>query len=438
MMDSRRIITYCILLFTVILLSACAGKQGPAGVAGPAGPVGPEGPQGPAGKEGASGEKGPAGPSGAEYIGSQICAGCHTDIAETFSKTGHAWSQAKVVDGALTAYPYSNISDPPAGYTWNDVSYVIGGYNWKALFVDKNGYIITDAPGKSGSADYLNQRNLPNTRLNKAAGWVSFKPGVEKLPDTCGECHSTGYSTFSSNVHQDDLPGIVGTWKEPGVQCEACHGPGSLHASNPQGIRMLIDRSSQVCLDCHSRDNKLVISNGLIDHAESYGDLPAGKHTTLACVDCHDPHMGVIQLQVAKQPTTRATCQDCHWQQAKYQKNPIHMVMRLACVECHMPYMIMSAIGDPATFQGDIRTHRMVIDPTQIEQFTTVISENGTPTLQALPQIGLNFACRHCHGGGLGSPKTNEQLLEGIKDYHNVPVTTAIPPTPEPTATSAP
>ena len=432
-MKSRWIIPCCVLLFMVVLLSACAGKQGSAGVAGPAGPVGPEGPQGPAGKEGAAGPQGPAGPSGAAYVGAQICSGCHPEISAAVNKTGHPWNQVKVIDGNSPAYPFTGISVPPAGYTWNDISYVIGGYNWKALFVDKNGYIITDAPGKSGSADYLNQWNFTNVRLDKDAGWVSYKSGVEKLPNDCGECHSTGFSNLPTGSHQDDLPGIVGTWNEPGVQCEACHGPGSLHVSNPQGIRMLVDRSSQACLNCHVRDSEMIITNGLIDHREAFGDLPAGKHTTLACVDCHEPHVGVVQLRQAKQSTTQAVCAECHWQEASYQKNPLHAVMQLACIECHMPRMISIAASDPTNFLGDIRTHRMVIDAGQIEQFITVTAADGTQIQQALPQIGLNFACRHCHGGGLGGPKTDEQLLQGAENYHVRPEPTQVLPTLEPT-----
>ena len=446
-MKSRWILIFSMLLLSVLLLTACASKQGPAGIAGPAGPVGPEGPQGPPGKNAEASAQtqvqAPAAPIGAEYVGSQTCSGCHQDIAETFKNTGHPWNQTKIVDGNPPAYPFTKIEEPPTGYTWADISYVIGGYNWKAIFVDKNGYIITDAPGKSGSADYLNQWNLASSLLKKPAGWASYQPGVANLPNDCGVCHSTGYSTFASTAHQDDLPGIIGTWNEPGVQCEACHGPGSLHASNPQGIRMLIDRSSQLCLNCHNRDSALTITNGFIDHSASYGDLPAGKHTALACIDCHNPHQGVVELRQANQPTTMNPCINCHYKEARNQKNPTHLGMQLACTECHMPRPILNAVGDPAKFIGDVRTHRMVIDPTQIEQFITVTAPDGTDIQQALPQIGLNFACRHCHGSGLGLPKTDEELMNLAKDYHNPPEPTPVPPTPvpptpEPTATASP
>jgi predicted methyltransferase len=82
--------------------------------------------------------------------------------------------------------------------------------------------------------------------------------------------------------------------------------------------------------------------------------------------------------------------------------------------------MVVSAWGDPDTYTGDIRTHLMSIDPYQIEQF----NEDGT---QALSQIGLNFACRHCHGSGIGSEKTDEELIQAAVDYHARPTPTETP-----------
>ncbi len=71
-----------------------------------------------------------------------------------------------------------------------------------------------------------------------------------------------------------------------------------------------------------------------------------------------------------------------------------------------------SAVGNPAIFTGDIRTHMMAIDPTQIEQFT----EDGTVSLS---QIGLNFACRNCHvEEGEASELTDEELIDVAFDYH--------------------
>ena len=65
------------------------------------------------------------------------------------------------MDGKAPTYPFTKIEKLPEGYTWNDISYVIGGY-WKARFMDKKGYIITDKPGATVSdTKYLNQWNFP-------------------------------------------------------------------------------------------------------------------------------------------------------------------------------------------------------------------------------------------------------------------------------------
>jgi hypothetical protein len=404
-----------ILILMTILVAACAGPQGPAGLVGPAGPAGPEGPQGPEGPAGPSGPAGPAGPTGAKYIGSTVCAGCHKDIYDTYAKSGHAWDFNPVVNGESPRYPFTAVKELPAGYTWDDISYVIGGYNWKALFVDKQGYLITDAPGKSGDATYLNQWNLANSNLDKLAAWVGYKAGVAKVPVDCGACHTTGYSNFPADQHQDSLPGIVGIWAAPGVGCEACHGPGSLHAANPQGVVMRIDRDAEMCVACHNRNpsGPVEIQAGLILHQDQYQDLAQSKHLALDCVTCHDPHQGVVQAERLGGQATQAQCESCHWQEAKYQKSP--EMAGVKCVDCHMPHLIKNAWGDSAAFSGDVRTHEMAIDPTQISQ----VNQDGTTSK---PQLSLDSACKSCHHtGSIFSARTDGELIQMATDYHAKP-----------------
>jgi hypothetical protein len=199
------------------------------------------------------------------------------------------------------------------------------------------------------------------------------------------------------------------------VQCEECHGPGSLHIQNPGVVALRIDRDAEACESCHQPEAKLEVVDGLISHQDTYGHLPSGKHEVIDCVVCHNPHSGVVQHQQANVPTTQKACKDCHYQQAAYQKNPSHTSLGLACVQCHMPNLIVGAWGDPAKFSGDLPTHRMAIDPTQISQ----IDEAG----DLISQITLDTACRHCHGAGLGSEKTDEELLQAAANYHTPPAT---------------
>jgi hypothetical protein len=398
-------------LATALLIAGCAGPAGPAGPVGPAGPAGPIGPQGPAG---AQSEAAPISPAAtADYIGDQVCAGCHPDVYKTYINSGHPWITNKVVDGNPPVYPYTKIDQLPQGYTWNDIQYIIGGYHWKALFVDKQGYIITDAPGQSGHTDYKNQLNLANDTLGKDQGWVGYSAGQEKLPVTCGACHSTGYTAAGS---QEGLPGIMGAWAQDGVRCEACHGPGSLHISDPKAVPMKIDRSSTLCSSCHFRADLETVAP--VDPA-SLAHKPAeaiyrGKHMVLDCITCHDPHSGVVQLEQANQDTTRMQCAECHYREAKTQKIAAHTGMNMACQECHMPALVKAAWGDPAKFAGDIHSHTMAIDPTKIDQLT----QPDDSASYTFAPIGLDYACRHCHVNGTLRAKSDEELIAGASGYH--------------------
>lgn len=407
-----------LLLLATLLLVSCAGPEGPAGVAGPAGPPGPEGPVGPEGPQGEPAEAAVSDVIAADYVGSQTCSGCHEGIFDLFIQSGHAWKLNLVVDGQPPEYPFTEVPEPPEGYTWEDILYVIGGYNWKARFIDREGYIITDAPGESGNTEYTSQYNLANRALGTDPQWVTYHAGEENKPYDCGACHTTGYSPTGN---QEDLPGMIGTWEEPGIRCEECHGPGSLHVFNPRGVAMQIDRDGEQCGQCHLRGaiEQVNASGGFIRHHEQYEELFQSKHIVLDCVICHDPHAGVIQLRHAQRDdpsieTTRTQCQNCHFQQAQYQDSAIHPRV-VECIDCHMPRVTKSAVGDPERFTGDIRTHLMAIDPTQIGQF----SEDGS---EALSQLGLDFACRHCHHlGGIATPKTDEELIDKAVGYHDRP-----------------
>lgn len=393
-----------LMLVASILLAACSGSEGPPG---PPGAEGPQGPPGPAGQDGQPGPPGPPGQDGvsfapATFIGTEACAECHQEISDVFMDSGHPYKLTKVVDGQPPEYPFTDLPGPPEGYTWDDISYVIGGYNWKARFIDQDGFIIT------GDEDGTTQYNFFNPDVELGNEWVAYHPGEEK-PYDCGACHTTGYSPEGN---QDGLEGLVGTWAFGGVQCEECHGPGSLHASHPKSFGMKVDRDAEACGDCHFRGvaEEVDASDGFIQHHEQYEELFQSKHATIDCVQCHDPHTGVIQLRRTGAPqTTRTQCENCHFDEAQNFSLDFHPS---ECIECHMPRVTKSAVGDPDKFTGDIRTHLMAIDPNQIEQFT----EDGK---QALSQIGLNFACRHCHvEGGFASPKTDQELMNAANGMH--------------------
>ena len=382
------------------------------------------GPAGPRGRQGIQGPPGEAATASQTYVGSERCGSCHEDQYAKFTLSGHPYKLTKIEGGEPPTFPYDavtgGVTEPPEGYTWNDISYVIGGYGWKARFIDQNGFIIT------GDADSATQYNFANEEVGTDAHWAPYHAGEEK-PYDCGACHTTGYSP---DGHQDSLEGIIGAWAAPGIQCEACHGPGSLHAEDPAGIRMVLDRSSQLCGECHVRGNPAQIdaADGFVRHHEQYEELFNSTHFAIGCVACHDPHASTLFADPEINPASgiRQECDTCHWQN-KFQNNRLHL--GVSCTDCHMPPMAKSAVGDVEKYTGDIKSHLFSINPDpEAPQFT----EDGA---FAMPYITLFYACMQCHNGDQASVKDSETLANMAAGYHTPPLPT---PTPQPTATPEP
>lgn len=403
-----------ILLF-MLLLSACTAQVQPTALATPVVQPGPPGPPGPQGEPGAQGPQGPQGPQGAAgvsyapatYVGRAACEKCHEELYASYLETGHPWQLNKVVDGKAPAYPFSKVKEPPDGYTWDDILYVVGGYGWKARFIDKEGYLIT------GEGEAKTQYNLENKHLKADDTWVAYHAGEQKAYD-CGNCHTTGYVPEGN---QDNLPGLIGTWAEAGVGCESCHGPGSNHVNDPYLVALPINRDREACTACHveNKDNAVTLQAGFISHHDEYSGLFAGKKAVMDCVDCHNPHATV---KYAKGFGAAVTCESCHFAQAEQQK--ITDRRHAQCIDCHMPYVTQTATADPAKFSGDLRTHLMTINP-------AALSSVDAKGAWAGAYLGIDFACKECHNAdGRGATLTDDQLLEAAKGYHDPAQTGAL------------
>ena len=409
----KKLLIIAVILVLALVAAQCAagpaGPMGPQGPEGPAGPPGPAGPAGPQGPEGPAGPPGPPGPAGADgvsaagatYVGHEACQECHEDTYNTFMKSGHPYKLNKVVDGKPPQYPFSEVPNPPDGYTWDDITYVIGGYGWKARFIDKDGYIIT------GDENATTQYNLYNEDLDMGENWVPYHAG-EQHPYNCGACHTTAYNPEG---HQDGLEGIIGTWSEPGIYCEECHGPGSNHVNDPYGYQLKVDTSSEACGNCHYRGDKTKIdaSKGFTRHHEQYEELIESKHNALECVDCHEPH---TTTRYAKgDEGINVQCESCHFEKVEYQK--ITDRKHAECIDCHMAPTDKSALGDLDRFSGDLPSHLFGINPLATEQFR----EDGAFTN---PYITLDYACRHCHyDGGPASTISDAEAKDLAIGYHD-------------------
>jgi len=353
------------------------------------------------------------------FVGALVCATCHPNQMEDHRASGHPYKLVKITGGQPPLFPFSTVPSPPAGYSWNDVTYVIGGFGWKARFVDRSGYIVTG----------------PAVQYNLAT--AAFGPYEDTLPPgtkpyDCGACHTTGWvATGAAGPHQDGLAGMYGTFAEPGIQCEACHGPGGRHARTASVSDIRIDRTAEACGQCHYRDaakRRIPAKDGFIQHHEQFEEMRSAGHAALSCLDCHHHHKGSLY---SSEGITR-TCRGCHSAQAR---NTAHGAMA-DCEDCHMPKATKSALA-PSIYQGDVPTHIFQINANPVGKAamfytdTPVATHRGeldevtaTAPEYARGFVTLDFACYGCHKdengiGGRGSRKTLAELSAYARGYHD-------------------
>ena len=355
------------------------------------------------------------------YVMGATCGDCHpTYFDEVYQMSGHPYKLNKVVDGVPRVYPNGPGVQLPAGVTWDDVSYVIGGYGWKARFIGteafNEGYIYTPAAG-------LNQWNLlPST-------FTDYNAGALK-PYDCGTCHTTGWldsDDGDATNNQDGLTGFLGTFEEQGIGCEQCHGPGVDHVSS--GAALTTDTSDEFCGTCHNRGGAnatIPASGGFIRHHEQYNEFANSEHFgVVGCNDCHDPHLGTRYDMGG----FIESCVTCHPAQAATNNHLVPIEgdngSDAACITCHMSQATKSAVADASNpnFVGDVQTHIFTINPGEFNK-DYFFSADGLTVETAAEGVTLDFVCYQCHTdpvtvtGGGSSQKTLAELSAKATGIH--------------------
>lgn len=347
--------------------------------------------------------------SGAFYLGRPTCAACHPEYEALHRISGHAYKLQRLRGGPPTYAPEgtrAGIPNPPDGKEWTDLTYVIGGYHRKGRFVDAWGYTMTD--GVDGVNTQWNLSFPPN---GTEPGWTSYEPGqVDPKPYgySCFVCHTTGPDP---NGLQDNLPGLQGTFAEPGVQCEACHGPGSNHVGIPPDPNQIyVNEAASACGTCHTRGgdpNVVLASGGYIRHHEQWPELLAGAHHDLDCVECHNPH---ASANYDRDNAIIQECEDCHadhnmaFHQGKVYTRGGY-VERLTCESCHMPYATKSAAAataaviGPNARMGDVKTHIFYINTNAVDYNTMFDGNAVAKDAEGRAAVTVDFVCLRCHNG---------------------------------------
>jgi hypothetical protein len=342
--------------------------------------------------------------NGASYVTTAVCSPCHFDIVQQHELSGHRHMLNGIVSGPPVYPPQASragVPDPPPGFGWGNISFVIGGYRRQANFVDSQGFLLTD-----GTAGVTTQLDLVFPANQTSPHFAPYLPGqASPLPYTfdCFRCHTTGPSPTG---HEMDLPGIQGTWVQAGVQCEACHGPGSRHvAAPPRDI--YVNPTAAVCGQCHSRQpgSPLLAQGGFILNEQQYPELLVSPHAQMQCVACHNPH---ASPNYDPEHALVNDCQNCHadHNMALHAGKVLvqgNYTETLSCHSCHMPFATRSAtsslIGGGRV--GDVRTHIFRINPAAMD-YTTLFSAGGDQVRtgqDGQTAVTLDFVCLRCHNG---------------------------------------
>lgn len=150
----------------------------------------------------------------------------------------------------------------------------------------------------------------------------------------CFSCHSTGPLAL------DDARNVV--LHEPGVRCEACHGPTADHARDPAHYaaenpgRYTADAINQLCGECHRMPAGATETTDLRDPWNARHQpltLAASvcyrtSNGRLSCLTCHSPHDPIDR----KPADYDGHCRACH-DGVKHTQ----IVAGKPCAECHMP-----------------------------------------------------------------------------------------------------
>ena len=356
--------------------------------------------------------------AGAPYLGSEACRACHPGIDEDQSIHGHAHKLTPVF-GQAPEFPAAGlragVPDPPDGFDWSEIAWMIGGYTRKARFIDQDGFVLT-----TGVEGVDTQWNLLFPANGTEPGFVPYEAGAESPKPyaySCFVCHTTGPMPQDEDEpqFQENRPGFIGTWQEPGVQCESCHGPGSRHVANPSARDLFVDNSAQFCGECHNRpfdsDGSVILaSGGYIKHHEQYPELLAsGGHATFDCVTCHKPH---VSTNYDRDNAIRNECTACHTNATMalhegltFERGDYTEV--LGCESCHMPFATRSATSASAATVGDVgrlgdtRTHIFRIS-TENADFTSMFNADMSAVAkdgEGNAAVTVDFVCIRCHNG---------------------------------------
>jgi DmsE family decaheme c-type cytochrome len=248
--------------------------------------------------------------------------------------------------------------------------------------------------------------------------YVEIQGAAKVGADQCTACHGELAKSYRRSPH---------SLRE--VDCEQCHGAGSLHVEaggyskeSKDKIVSFKDRSAEqangACLSCHAKS----------DHVRNWFSS-AHQAQDIKCSQCHAIH-GEVAEDSHPQAFRRAQtekCLSCHRKQEAQSDLPYHHPIRegkMSCTDCHDPHggsagnHLNAANGNElclrchAEFQGPFSFQH----PPVSEDCLKCHSPHGSPNqnLLTLSQPALCLQCHSAHHNGASLP-----LVDRCTNCHN-------------------
>lgn len=310
------------------------------------------------------------------YVGSDVCAGCHKNIALSQSRTNMARSWPGLATRQLPAnYSAAHQEGPPPAIdyvvrrTGQKLQYrvqmpgqsaldfsvedLIGGERHGLVFLFRvptlDGLPLPRAPLVEGRYFQSTEKN----RLELELGFPEEKPSTYEtalgrvlppfLEKRCLSCHAA--------------PRTYGTHVETGVACENCHGPGQPHLaalgvhSKDHGIlnpdKLPVAERMRPCSQCHA--GIIFVEDAMPDDTLISDQVMALKNSEcwrqssgdFACTNCHDPHRDAAHAVLVAR--SEKTCLQCHSAAVNNHAGLCPVNRITGCVGCHMQDQVRGA-----------------------------------------------------------------------------------------------
>jgi predicted CXXCH cytochrome family protein len=317
---------------------------------------------------------GSAGESG--YLGSDVCAGCHRDIAMTQFQT----NMARTWQGVATQQVPANYFETHAEGPGPAIQYAVQRTGDKPRYrVQMPGQPALEFPvettigGKRHGITFLFRvpalEGLPLPRAPLVEGRYIHSVLENGLALELGfpEEKPSTYETAFGRVLTPSLeqrclschpaPRTLGTRVETGVACESCHGPGQPHLSalrahskdlgilNPDKLPNA--ERMRPCSQCHAGSGFVedpMAENLLIsDQVTALRNSECWRQSAgeITCTNCHNPHQDAPRSVLVAR--SEKTCLRCHTAAVTNHAGLCPVNRLSGCVGCHLPNQIRGA-----------------------------------------------------------------------------------------------